>query len=150
MAKILEIWELQAALTAIIETTPVIVAKVIPVFADTGRNKPQMDKGLRNKGIIVRVEPVFAAQTRQQDDSQCLLDVSIFATVICNPEVDIVDQASDLDPQKLVSDVIKTVCGYPKKPGAERFRVGTVAFEMSRTDDGLVVYNIQFVKEATP
>ena len=154
MSKIKELWELRAFAKTVLETVPLIqgvenAGNTVLVILDDGAQEDEIDEQLRDNGAVITVLPLVMGKVRDQSGPATIIDCDVVVMAAVNPETN--PDGVNIDLAELVSDIIKTMTNYPRKPGGEFFQVGKEAvFALDDAKERLLSYKIFFTKEVTP
>lgn len=157
MSADLQPWQLQAAIKATLETAPLFAGDegegvpAIPVFADNGLNKDEIEAALSDDGpgACLQVSLPYDGPARDQTAGSVILDNSILVLLRVNPKRNAADGAAGLNPVEAICTVITALTRRTRHNGGEFLKLAGPGYTLERYDEGLIIYAADFTKEAT-
>lgn len=126
-------------------TGPVIVAIV-----DDGMSKNGLETQLRTKGFAVLVSPLLDINLKDQGDGKTYTgEAQIMVKVLLNPHVNALPTGAQRTVHAAIGAVFAAVLGWTPGPGDRRFKAAEQSVALSAADEGLLCYDLLFLKQIT-
>jgi hypothetical protein len=125
-------------------------APAIAAIVDDGMSKTGLETALRTKGFAVIVMPVLGVDLKDQGDGKTFTgDAELMVKIAVNPHVNSLASGAQRNVYAAIAAVFAAVLNWSPGPGDRRFKLTDNAVTISAADEGLLAYDLTFIKQIT-
>lgn len=146
----ISIHQLQSTVAGLINAAAYFTAAPnVVAIADDGTREGEIATQLRTRGAVVVVTPVTRCSRRDSAARKLAADCEVQVRIIINPQVNGAVGAANRVPLEMATEAMAAVLAWPPPPGDRHFDVPEEFLQLSVSDEGLLSYDLFFVKLAT-
>ncbi len=147
----LSLANLQTTVAAAISAhTYFATAPVVAAIADDGMSKNGLETQLRTKGFAVLVSPLLGIDIKDQGDGKTYTgEAEVLVKILLNPHVNTLPTGAQRNIPAAIAAVFAAILNWTPGPGDRRFKAAEQSVALSAADEGLLCYDLLFLKQIT-